>query len=212
MSPPSARISIVALGAITQNQAGDFVYPRYGGVLKDSFVEIFPNEYLEHQKVHPAKFNGDIYWAYKGIVVQVLNPHDAQSDYEISAKVAHFVVNYLIDNDAHKLLDEFIPFEKYKRRVDAFFALPEEVKWEDGIPLAGLSVLVKTIDEEKHVLARKEGILKGWYANAAANITYPSEDFEQRHKELRDVLANFAKGAHAGATLADQEMLANDHS
>jgi hypothetical protein len=44
-------------------------------------------------------------------------------------------------SDAHKLLDRFMPFEEYERRVEMFFAEEaQEDKREDGILLVGLRV------------------------------------------------------------------------
>ena len=130
------------------------------------------------------KFKGDIYWAFKDIVVQVLNPHDANSDAEVSAYVAHHVINYLLKKDGQQLLDQFLPFHTYEERVTEFLNSEQNQEWlEKSFALSGMNVKVSSEEEERKVLTYKETVIKARYLLLASNVPI-SESFEKDQKFL----------------------------
>ncbi len=162
-----SQLKIVALGEITQ-KAGKAFFPRFGGSLKDT-LEPFPAEYLEKQKEHPVKFWGDIFWAFKDIVVQVLNYYDAKSDYEVSTEVAHFVVNYLKSDKSKRLLSQLVPFGEYIEMGNDFMmetASPSDksAQFKDwftkALTLICMGVRISSKEEEAQVNTQREAMRK----------------------------------------------------
>jgi hypothetical protein len=126
----------------------------------------FPREYVERQNEHPVKFLGENMWAFQNIVVQVINPQEAKTDYDLSSKVDSFVSNYLLKSHSHQILDRLLPIDEYIRVSDEFMAEalgsspPDDMnEWlKRSFLLLGVGVQMKTKDEQEKVLINRNAV------------------------------------------------------